>query len=559
MVLATRAASTRTLSGTSPSPSPSPSLSPKRVRRAPNRSGFELVELPRSPIRKKPRPREPREKKGAPAEEGQEGEFNAVMRGLMPELDAAAQLEDDDLLRPEDLLDPEDLLLMPQFATDLGPRSAMAWTPAEDAVLASAVNEHGPRDWPFIAQRVPGRIAKQCRERWHHHLNPNISKDAWTEEEDLVIQMGVAKLGHKWSEIALQLPGRTDNATKNRYNARIKKMGGATITDEKPRVSDADFMHELMRRNVLAEERKTPGRFSPNRIEALAAGTTVIVDAPGCRWSNEEHVRLAHALPVGARVNCIDWVKASRAVPTRSALSCRRHWAAYLRGGWKPTACKSAAPMPMPMPMPMSMPMPEPEPEPAFGVDVDAAFETLKAHGDLLSQCAQADQSGVDLVAIETYSEGSCDVTWSRSSILVVGNPGVCFRFHTPGTEPPPPSPLPDRSLIVRAEKVAVMVVPPAKPLETAALLDWMKQKEAVEMAARKARQQQQENELVEKAWKVLEKKERAESKKRMRASNTVNAYFHAVKQHDQFGSKAHWPQPAAAAAAAAAAQASGA
>lgn len=547
MVLATRAASTRTKTSTSTSTR----TSPKRVRRAPNRTEFELVELPRSPIRKKPRPRELREKRGAPskAAEGEEREFNAVMRGLVPELDAAAHLDDNDLLRPEDLLDPEDLLLMPQFASDLAPRATAAWTPAEDVVLALAVNEHGPRDWSFLAQRVPGRIAKQCRERWHHHLNPNISKDAWTDEEDLVIQMGVAKLGHKWSEIALQLPGRTDNATKNRYNARIKKMGAATIVDEKPRVSDADFMHELMRRNVLAEERKTPGRFSPNQIEALATGMTAIVDTPGCRWSNDEHARLAHAIPVGATTNCIDWVKASRAVPTRSALSCQRHWAAHLRGGWKPSASKSAAPMPMPEP--------EPEPEPAFEVDVDAAFETLQAHGGLLDQCAQDDTSNVDLVAIETYSEGSCDVTWSRSSVLVVGKPGFCFRFHTPGTEPPPPSPPP--SLIVRAEKVAVKVAPPAKQLETAVLLDWMKQKEVVEIAARKARQQQEENELVAKAWKVLEKKERTESKKRLKASNTVNAYFHAVKPHDQFGPKTHWSNLAQAPSAAAAAQASGA
>jgi myb proto-oncogene protein len=25
-----------------------------------------------------------------------------------------------------------------------------------------------------------GRIGKQCRERWHNHLNPDIKKDDWS-------------------------------------------------------------------------------------------------------------------------------------------------------------------------------------------------------------------------------------------------------------------------------------------------------------------------------------------------------------------------------------------
>ena len=217
------------------------------------------------------------------------------------------------------------------------------------------------------------------------------------------------------------------------------------------------------------------------------------------------------------------------------------------------------------------MPMPEPEPESAFEVDVDAAFEALKAHGGLLTQCANGDPN-LDLMAVETYSEGSCGVTWSHSSVLVVGKSGFGFRFHTPGTESPapPPPPPPPVSVIVRAEKVVVdgRVLPSPKQLETAALVSWMKQKEKADLDARKARQEQKDNELLEKARKTLaekeeaerqerEKKERREMKKRLNAWSTVNAYFHTVKQqHDQFGLKAHGPQlaqgPAAAAAAAA-------
>ena len=530
MVLATRASST----------------SAKRVRRAPSRPDFEMEELPRTAIRKKLRPKVPREKKKKKAapkkavmaieeEKGEKEELDAVMRGLASDFDAAVQPETEtDQLRPEDLLDPEDLLLMPQFDPEYGPRATGPWTPDEDAVLLSAVSEHGPRHWTLIAQRLPGRIGKQCRERWHNHLDPAISKLAWTDEEDMIVQMGVARLGHKWSEIALQLPGRTDNAVKNRYNARIKKLGGgATILEEAPRVSDADFMHELVRRNVLAEEEKTPGKFSPNQIEALAAGITAIVDTPGCRWSNEEHARLASAIPNDVLVTSIDWVKASRAVPTRSALACRRHWAAYLRGGWKPTSHKG---MMSELELEPEL-APELAPEPVFGVDVDAAFETLETHNGLLAE--YANDPNLELMAIETYSEGSSGVTWSRSSVLVVGDPGFGFRFHALGTESPPPPPLP---LIVEAAKV---ILPDgeelkAKQLETAVLADWLKRKAMAEKAARKAKQEQQENELVEKAWKALEEKkekekierERQERRERKQRNGTkkMNTYFHAVK-----------------------------
>jgi myb-related protein len=49
------------------------------------------------------------------------------------------------------------------------------------------VKSNGPKNWSFVAKHLPGRIGKQCRERWHNHLNPEIVKEKWTDEEDRTI------------------------------------------------------------------------------------------------------------------------------------------------------------------------------------------------------------------------------------------------------------------------------------------------------------------------------------------------------------------------------------
>lgn len=102
------------------------------------------------------------------------------------------------------------------------------WTAKEDAIIVDLINAHGIGNikWSEISYHLPGRLGKQCRERWVNHLDPNLKKGPWSQDEDRILFEQHAALGNKWRDIAAQLPGRSENSVKNRWNSakRRKKV-----------------------------------------------------------------------------------------------------------------------------------------------------------------------------------------------------------------------------------------------------------------------------------------------------------------------------------------------
>ena len=87
----------------------------------------------------------------------------------------------------------------------------------EDKLLTEAVERYGTRNWSRIASFVPGRTARQCRDRWNKHLNPNVSEEPFTPDEDQLILRKWGELGNKWAKIAALLSRRTDAQVHNRF------------------------------------------------------------------------------------------------------------------------------------------------------------------------------------------------------------------------------------------------------------------------------------------------------------------------------------------------------
>ncbi|TYZ57126.1 hypothetical protein PybrP1_007174, partial [[Pythium] brassicae (nom. inval.)] len=97
-----------------------------------------------------------------------------------------------------------------------------SWSAAEDALLALKVATLGPK-WTQISRLLPGRVGKQCRERYLNHLDPSINKTPWTLEEDARLADACEKHGRRWSLIMTQFPGRSENAVKNRCYALARR------------------------------------------------------------------------------------------------------------------------------------------------------------------------------------------------------------------------------------------------------------------------------------------------------------------------------------------------
>ncbi|MQL92225.1 hypothetical protein Taro_024847 [Colocasia esculenta] len=98
------------------------------------------------------------------------------------------------------------------------------WSPEEDEKLLRHITKYGHGCWSSVPKQAGlQRCGKSCRLRWINYLRPDLKRGTFSQQEENLIVELHAVLGNRWSQIAAQLPGRTDNEIKNLWNSSIKK------------------------------------------------------------------------------------------------------------------------------------------------------------------------------------------------------------------------------------------------------------------------------------------------------------------------------------------------
>lgn len=97
-------------------------------------------------------------------------------------------------------------------------KSRQKFTSEEDGLLVGLVKRLGEENWKVIAERIPGRTARQCRERYRYYLEPTLNRGNWTEVEDRLLTVKYTEHGPKWSKIAMLFVNRTPVDVKNRWH-----------------------------------------------------------------------------------------------------------------------------------------------------------------------------------------------------------------------------------------------------------------------------------------------------------------------------------------------------
>ena len=94
-------------------------------------------------------------------------------------------------------------------------RARFTWLPIHDEMLRKAIERIGgppaAGQWKTaLGEAVPGRSAKQMRERWRNNLDPSLKFGDWTVAENTLLCQLYVEHGSRWSTIAKSIDGERE-------------------------------------------------------------------------------------------------------------------------------------------------------------------------------------------------------------------------------------------------------------------------------------------------------------------------------------------------------------
>jgi hypothetical protein len=153
-----------------------------------------------------------------------------------------ANILDNIMKVPNDPLPSSDL--PPSSSSNNNPNrlKSRPWEDAENLRLLAGIYRYGIKDWGEVAKFIGNdRTTGQCSQRWLRCLDPNIKKEQWSDEEELMLLSLVNFYGtSSWTKVSAKLQNRTDVQCRYRYSILSKTPNFQTLLNKAPVFSPHD-------------------------------------------------------------------------------------------------------------------------------------------------------------------------------------------------------------------------------------------------------------------------------------------------------------------------------